>query len=44
MDDKTCQNCNNHFYKDIFKCNSCYELSNWEPKKENDDAETICGE
>ena len=46
MNNKTCQNCNNYFYKDILKCSSCYELSNWEPKdeKENINAEVIRSE
>ena len=45
MENKTCHNCGNHFYKDVLKCASCYELSNWEPKneEENNDAQTICG-
>lgn len=34
MEDKTCQSCDNYFYKDILKCASCYDLSNWECKNE----------
>lgn len=43
MNDKTCQNCKNHFYKNILKCASCYELSNFElrDEKENVNAEVI---
>ena len=46
MNSKTCQNCNNLFYKYIIRCASCYELNNWEPKveKENNNAETIHSE